>query len=581
MTTHPGIRDQRPAPGHSPASAPETNPIVHPRSRLLLALWIATTACPTPLPAQAATQPAATTVRSEQTGNASDKSPGAGAQFTFGDGKVIRVGDRGQSVVVFRVSIPSLDNQPDAVIAGWRAQCHVADRGAVGSNSAGLAVEFSDCTFLGRATAPAPSLFFQTTLSAKGMAPATSQPRLLLATVGPEGPTQVSQIVEYTLTNTPPTPVTWSIRGSGETWPFHWNGASTVHTYQVFVDNLNGPEAPLAIEACTLRDSGGYSFGPDKLTFATAAGADAKEITIPTNSTATVFLNAHSNAIWGPYGNYTGSLRFKLGTTAAPDLNLKIQASSAWIKLLGVLLTASGLAIVFYLNARLQPRLVRLQALRPCAALNEAIDDFLATTKAKIPDPTLYLTIVQCAADLKKSLQPASLDNKGFLPGPASSTPFDLAPLRSHLDSVSQHLGALVVLRNGIVQLLPATATTTPFIKQLDGAANQTTSVAAAETLVASARPSQAAAGGGRAPALSVTAIDYAIRAATEWSWIAWGLASLAVGTVWIVSNAGFGTVTDLLGCFLWGLGVTTLGAGIQNLTPAAIATQLPIKLSK
>ena len=41
------------------------------------------------------------------------------------------------------------------------------------------------------------------------------------------------------------------------------------------------------------------------------------------------------------------------------------------------------------------------------------------------------------------------------------------------------------------------------------------------------------------------------------------------------------GTPVDLLGMFLWGFGLTTFGAGIQQLTPRQVATQIGVVVPK
>jgi hypothetical protein len=56
---------------------------------------------------------------------------------------------------------------------------------------------------------------------------------------------------------------------------------------------------------------------------------------------------------------------------------------------------------------------------------------------------------------------------------------------------------------------------------------------------------------------------------------------SLAIGVTYVYSDVDFGTPVDLLGMFLWGLGLTAFGAGIQQLTPRQVATQIGVAVPR
>lgn len=77
----------------------------------------------------------------------------------------------------------------------------------------------------------------------------------------------------------------------------------------------------------------------------------------------------------------------------------------------------------------------------------------------------------------------------------------------------------------------------------------------------------------------TVISIDYSMRSIAGISWLVWGLVSAGISAVWIPGRAGFGTWLDLLGCFLWGLGMNSLGACILALTPGSVATFFRVKL--
>jgi hypothetical protein len=72
----------------------------------------------------------------------------------------------------------------------------------------------------------------------------------------------------------------------------------------------------------------------------------------------------------------------------------------------------------------------------------------------------------------------------------------------------------------------------------------------------------------------SVADSDHAVKVITGVSWLLWAVISLAVSTVWIVSDVDYGAPVDLIGSFLWGF-----GASLGGLTTSGVATQVNLKL--
>jgi hypothetical protein len=120
-------------------------------------------------------------------------------------------------------------------------------------------------------------------------------------------------------------------------------------------------------------------------------------------------------------------------------------------------------------------------------------------------------------------------------------------------------------------------------IDALNAAASSTTSAANAQTAVTSILDVlRNAAGPQREFAvvpsqITTQRLDFLLHQTANVAAFIWAAVSLAIGVTYVYSDADFGTAVDLLGMFLWGLGLTTFGAGIQQLTPRQVATQIGV----
>lgn len=76
----------------------------------------------------------------------------------------------------------------------------------------------------------------------------------------------------------------------------------------------------------------------------------------------------------------------------------------------------------------------------------------------------------------------------------------------------------------------------------------------------------------------SLYSVRLEIRTINTLFWIVWGTLSIAIGSVILVlSNPSFGTVTDFLGCALWGFGLPVTGHSLGSLTMTSLNTQLNV----
>ncbi len=379
-------------------------------------------------------------------------------------------------------------------------------------------------------------------------------------------------------------PAASPLRQGDEQWTFRWGQGEDQRAHAIHVDNSTGAATTLSIADNSLRDERGYALGQGKLRLArTVDDKGAAPVAIPANSRATVFLVAEQGEGVGPFGYYTGQVNLKLGDAAVHALPLKIRVSSTAIKWLGVFLAAVGLGLFYLLNVLWRPRLVRLQALRPAAALREAVLEFLARLKATSPACPGLARETEAMAG---SLTLAELDRLGLLPPKfgVSVDPFDLSALKAHLTAASTKFTALVALRQGVDRVMaahqddPAKAAAAARLLD-DYAAGCPDAAAAAAKIAEVLGAARLMAFDGGAAEMDVRRIDFEIKTVAGLVSVVWALASLAVAGVWVITDTDFGTAIDLIGCFLWGLGITAFGAGVKDLTPTTIASKLQIKV--
>jgi hypothetical protein len=81
---------------------------------------------------------------------------------------------------------------------------------------------------------------------------------------------------------------------------------------------------------------------------------------------------------------------------------------------------------------------------------------------------------------------------------------------------------------------------------------------------------------------ITVEEINYRVEHYSNTGWWIWGLVSVVVGcAILIVPNPGFGTLMDLILCLLWGLGIPTASANLQELTPSGVSGNIGIAFPK
>lgn len=385
----------------------------------------------------------------------------------------------------------------------------------------------------------------------------------------------------------------WTPRGAGDVWSVSWSDPRT-RAYQVTIENQDQPLTNLRIVQSTLHDTTGHFVGGAQLSLRERVDGPATDpIAVAANSVTPVFILIDQGSRTGPFGSFDGAIRLAAdGSSTTRDITLKLQATSDGIRALGIALTAAGLLLAWVVTARLRPEVARLQFMRPVAALRQQVARFRAEiddVRGNVPCPNLQLN----AQRLEDGLDETALQGAGLIPlfelGVEGGTD-SAAALKAYLEKSSAKLsGLMILLRGGVARLLPRLATdrqdTLDRIGRIDAAADIVTNEQTARDAI---QPALAPAGGREAgfrlseeSPTTVREIDFAIRHVANVTALIWCVLSLAIGAAWIVSKADYGTPIDLVSSFLWGFGLTSFGAGIQNLTPTSVGTQLSVKLPK
>jgi hypothetical protein len=407
----------------------------------------------------------------------------------------------------------------------------------------------------------------------------------------------------YTLTDRPATAATFTVAPPPSPWILRWDGAPS--PLAVTVTTGEQPITGLRIAQSTLREAGGLvQIGTDVF----HPLCEKTDCGVPARTTRTFELRL-GTLNRQPHGKYTGTVSFAIDQI--PELQavpVTLHATSTRLAVLGGIMLVGGLYLASYVR-QLRPMAARAQALRPALALREAIADLRsAATKSVAATPVALTATHARLARLEKDLTTRGLEALGLLPPPQTDA-FGLSvdattKLQTHLTRVATELEALAVLVHQGAEVLgrrwlaaTESAHKTHFAGRLEaldafaaGVVKADDAKAKLAELLAPPPPSgletpgQAGMMLPEAPPDPVTVeqATFAIERANESAWRIWGFVSFVTGlAVLIVPNAGFGTMLDLFTCFFWGLGITTAGTALQNMTPSSVATGIGISIPK
>ena len=504
-------------------------------------------------------------------------------QYTLGEtNNLIRLATAQASVSLTAI-VTGSDKLTNDVLQKYADTLVLIDKGPLRATAAHGVVEFGKNEFLGRNGAN--GLTWRIPLQTRDLPLGTAQVRQAQARLGTP---PVAVAFEYTVTTKPATAAQWELKGASPVWTLSWHDEPEQRRYQIVVAAQDEPLRNVRLVQSTLHDASGRIIGLErmKLLDGTAQpGTQVKGVDLPPNTLRTILVEIDSP---GEYGTFDGQLRFAAdGSATLKDVDLKLQASSPRIRLLGIGLTMLGLAVTA-LTAFLRTKAARVSATRPALVIAESADKLRDELRQVCPACNVIATAI---GTLRASVTEAGLDDLRLLPPrvvfatPQSAADMTAA-LKTHLEKASNRLTGLgVLVREGIRVLV---ANDPPnrdaLIREVEAAAESVQGAADARTTVAAillkqAEGVEALQEGVFGPVTTVAQADHAISMIAGISWVLSSVISLAIATVWILSDVDYGVSVDLIGSFLWGFGMTTFGAGIQNLTAAGVSTQVNLKL--
>jgi hypothetical protein len=297
-----------------------------------------------------------------------------------------------------------------------------------------------------------------------------------------------------------------------------------------------------------------------------------------------------------------------------PDLqtvSLTIQASSPWARLVGAILVAGGIFLGWWVSVWAHARLLRLEALKPVAALLESVNSLLDELK-KIRDK-IGVDIpggkdnIQARLNLiSESLSIKNLDKKKLLPyvppSPMPDGQDSSTELQTFLTENGDRVAGLTILiRDGMNKVLQdwppdsdkkrqAIMTALQKIYEKGYTKKNSTECEQLKTdvlkqyevdkgvMTITPRKKEFV------PPTHVTMqyLSWAISKLYAMGWFIWGVLTLLIGlTVLVFTNPGFGTWPDMVFCLPWGFGLPTGIDKLQQLGPSGIASTIGVSLPK
>jgi hypothetical protein len=414
---------------------------------------------------------------------------------------------------------------------------------------------------------------------------------------------------DYTLTNLPAGTVNWSVPPVPTPWTINWSSPPQNNVFGFVVTAQDLPATNLRIATASFKDSSGAaSFGAERLQLVETPNSTGDgKFSLKGRDTHTFYLRFKDDAP-RTEGKFSGAVSFAIDER--PDLQtlqVTLNATSDRSRFVGVALLAIGLLISWWTTARARPAIARLQAEKPVIALRNALDQFRKDLGAVPSIPGIaYPEMINRVANLNDMITIKRLDEDSLLPSSFALSLSAVADsstlLQARLADVSAKLLAMsTVLNNGILKITSQYSTVPQWKKdralialpQLDpvGATAMTDTDAntrMAPILAAYDAPPPNNVQSDSVPRslvvepVSVQEINYRIEHFSNVGWWIWGVVSVVVGcAILVVPNPGFGTLMDWILCFLWGLGIPTASAKLQELTPSGVGANVGVTFPK
>ena len=310
-------------------------------------------------------------------------------------------------------------------------------------------------------------------------------------------------------------------------------------------------------------------------------------------------------------GVFTGEVRFSVkDQSETKSFKLTVYSRPLPRVALGGLAIVVGLLIYFITHIWLRVRLARDQALVPVYELRETLVT-LREKIATVASQTGYVFggFAQAFSSLESQLSDAQIRAylPPALPTPGSPTDDWVSGFKSYLSPLRDKVAGLVVLTNsGALQAAlywsANQAATKTALQAIDGLTGTVANADGAQvkvapiiqTLVSAINQPAAQA---LAPFLAASPVgltrffaeppdEQSVRVdlyrSTIWLWGLWIVIAFLGGVyVVILSNLGFGTYTDIIKCFFWGLGLSVAGGQLEQMTLSTVTSSFGVSVPK
>lgn len=303
-------------------------------------------------------------------------------------------------------------------------------------------------------------------------------------------------------------------------------------------------------------------------------------------------------------GSYNGTVVLgALNAGEAKPFNLTVHVTSGTYRLRGAGLIALGIIVSWMVTVFLRRVSARNDALLPAAQLRGKVEELamrIAAAQRPLGGESVVGSFNRVITDLREALSESNLTQQRYVPGVLSSAFAGSAAVGEGYPQFLQEKGTRIAVLTILIRGLEQVATIESYpIANRVGAANMiddqagdaagtleqaTTAVASAiEFMKAGRVPAAAAnvqlAGSGMPTTQELLMHQQFVNATT---WLVWAILTLVAGyAALVLSNPGFGTPTDLVKCFLWGLGVQVAGTQLQQITPSTISSTINVSIPK
>jgi hypothetical protein len=367
----------------------------------------------------------------------------------------------------------------------------------------------------------------------------------------------------------------------------------------------------LRLAGSTLQDATSFlRLDASQMQLCTDDGECNGEINVPAHTTQKLTVKILDT--FAMPGIFAGDIALRIADKPeTQSFKLTVYSRTREDMVLGAMTIAIGLGLYFLVNVYLHRRIAADDALVPAYQLRDTLGVIKkkledAATLTQVPLTALLSTLAALDAQLTPQALAAHLPPILILPWSAGTAWQE--SFKSYLTPIADKVAGLVVLANSGIQLALGYWAKNPVpvetaLRQIDALAPAVTSAASAQTqlapilqtLEAAVNPPAAAA---LAPLLQGAPVNVIARLFTlppdthalqirllrNTLWVWWLIALIALASGFyavVLQNFGFGSATDYIKCFFWGLGFSVAGTQLDQLTQTAVTGNFGISIPK